>query len=114
MLIKGTIDAGEEGVKVIASEVRALGNASEKPFNEAHFYINVSHTTSECITELNKLLYKHQGKCDGFVHIINGKSEVVVYLGKDCRLEITDKLRDEADQLLGLDSTRFTFNNNDL
>jgi DNA polymerase-3 subunit alpha len=114
VLIKGTIDAGEEGVKVIASELSALGNASEKPFNEAHFYIDVSHTSSELITELNKLLHNHRGKYEGFIHIINGKSEVIVYLGKDCRLAITDKLRDESDQLLGLGATRFNFNNGDL
>jgi DNA polymerase-3 subunit alpha len=114
VLIKGTIDAGEEGVKVIASEVSALSNASEKSFNEVHFYIDVSQTSSERIAELNALLYNHRGKCNGFIHIINGKSEVTVYLGKDCRLEITDKLKHEADQLLGSDATRYTFNNNEL
>jgi DNA polymerase-3 subunit alpha len=114
VLIKGTIDAGEEGVKVIASEVSALSNASEKSFNEVHFYIDVSQTSSERVAELNALLYNHRGKCNGFIHIINGKSEVTVYLGKECRLEITDKLKHEADQLLGSDATRYTFNNNEL
>ena len=114
VLIKGTIDAGEEGVKVIASELNALGNASEKPFNEAHFYIDVVHSSSELIAALNELLKKHKGKYDGFIHILNGKSEVVVYLGKECRLEITDKLRDAADQVCGSGATRFIINNNDL
>lgn len=108
ILIKGTIDAGEEGVKVIASEVSALSNVSEKPFSEVHFFIDVSLSSAEVIESLNKLLIDHKGKCDGFIHILNGESEVVVYLGKDCRLEITDQLRDEADQLLGSGATRFS------
>lgn len=114
VLIKGTIDAGEEGVKVIASEASALGNASGNSFNEAHFYIDVSRTSSEQIAEFNALIKKHKGKSDGFIHIINGKSEVIVYLGKDCRLELTDKLREEADRLLGSDTSCFTINNNEL
>jgi DNA polymerase-3 subunit alpha len=114
VLIKGTIDAGEEGVKVIASELSALGNASEKPFNEAHFYVDVTQASSELIVSLNEVLQNHKGNYDGFIHILNGKSEVVVYLGKECRLKITDKLRDEADRLCGSGATRFSLNNSDL
>jgi len=114
VLIKGTIDAGEEGVKVIASELSALGNASEKSFNEAHFYINVSHASSEVIESLNALLKTYKGKSYVFIHILNGKSEIIVYLGKECRVEITEKLREDADLLLGSNATRFRINNNDL
>jgi hypothetical protein len=114
VLIKCTIDAGEEGLKVIASELSALGNASEKSFNEAHFYINVSHASSEVIESLNALLKTYKGKSYVFIHILNGKSEIIVYLGKECRVEITEKLREDADLLLGSSATRFRINNNDL
>jgi len=114
VLIKGTIDAGEEGVKVIASELSALGNSSEKPYNEAHFYIDVSHSSPDAIESLNTLLKIYKGKCNGFIHILNGKNEIIVYLGKECRIEITEKLREDADLLLGSNATRFRLNNNDL
>ena len=111
VLIKGIIDAGDEGVKVIASELSALASSREQPYDVVHFMIDVTKSSSEDIESLNKLLINHKGKCDGFIHILNGKSEVIVYLGKDSRLELTDKLKEEADLLLSAAATRFSYNN---
>jgi DNA polymerase-3 subunit alpha len=110
VLIKGTIDAGEEGVKVIASELSSLANSGEQPFNVVHFFIDSSKSSSDDIVLLHRLFLDHRGKSDGFIHILNGKSEVIVYLGKECRLELSDTLKNEADLLLGENSTRFTYN----
>ncbi len=109
VLIKGTIDAGEEGVKVIASELTSLANAGEQPYNRVHFLIDVTKSSFEDIESLNILLKNHKGKYDGFIHILNGKSEVIVYLGKECRLELTDELKEEADRILGAASTRYSY-----
>jgi DNA polymerase-3 subunit alpha len=109
VLIKGTIDAGEEGVKVIASELTALANAGEQPYNTVHFFIDVTKSSFEEIEFLNILLKSHKGKYDGFIHILNSKSEVIVYLGKECRLELTDNLKEEADRILGAASTRYNY-----
>ena len=109
VLIKGTIDSGEEGVKVIASELTALANAGEQPYNTVHFFIDVSKSSFEEIESLKILLKEHKGKYDGFIHILNGESEVVVYLGKECRLELTDELKEEAERILGAASTRYSY-----
>jgi DNA polymerase-3 subunit alpha len=42
------------------------------------------------------------------VHILNGKSETVVYLGDEYRLDINDKLRKEADNILGEGATIYS------
>jgi DNA polymerase-3 subunit alpha len=109
VLIKGTIDAGEEGVKVIASELTALANSGEQHYNAVHFFIDVTKSSLEDIDSLNILLNNHRGKYEGFIHIINGKSEVLIYLGKDCRLELTDELKEEADRIIGAASTRYSY-----
>jgi DNA polymerase-3 subunit alpha len=109
VLIKGTIDAGEEGIKVIASEIIPLSDAVEKPYDVVHFSIDVSISSATDIESLHKLLTHHKGKCDGFVHIVNGNSEVIVYLGRDFQLELTDKLKGETDRLLGAGATRFSY-----
>jgi DNA polymerase-3 subunit alpha len=110
VLIKGTIDAGEEGVKVIASELTGLANAGEQAYNTVHFYIDVTKSSIEVIESLNILLKNHKGKCDSFIHILNGKSEVIVYLGKECKLEPTDELKDKAERMLGAFSTKYGYN----
>jgi len=110
VLIKGTIDAGEEGVKVIASEFVGLVNSGEQSYNTAHFFIDATKSSIEDIESLNILFKNHRGKCDGFIHILNGKSEVIIYLGKECRLQLTDELKEEADRILGSVSTRYGYN----
>jgi hypothetical protein len=42
-----------------------------------------------------------------YIHIMNHQSEVVVYLGKDFRLELSDQLKDAVDTTLGYASTEF-------
>ncbi|MCG6534216.1 MAG: DNA polymerase III subunit alpha [Syntrophales bacterium LBB04] len=111
ILIKGTIDAGEEGIKVIASEIIPLGDAVEQPYDVVHFSIDVSRSSAIDIDSLHKLLINHKGKCDGFIRIVNGNSEVIVYLGRDFQLELTDKLKGETDRLLGAGATRFSYRN---
>ena len=109
VLIKGTIDAGEEGIKVIASEIIPLSDAVEQPYDVVHFSIDVSRSSATDIESLHELLTHHKGKCDGFIRIVNGNSEVIVYLGRDFQLELTDKLKAETDRLLGAGATRFSY-----
>jgi DNA polymerase-3 subunit alpha len=109
VLIKGTIDAGEEGVKVIASEIIPLSDAAEQPYDVVHFSIDASRSSAIDIDSLHKLLINHKGKCDGFIRIVNSNNEVIVYLGRDFQLELTDRLKAETDRLLGTGATRFCY-----
>jgi DNA polymerase-3 subunit alpha len=42
------------------------------------------------------------------MHIMNGKSETIVYLGDDLRLDINERLKKEADNILGQGATIFS------
>jgi DNA polymerase-3 subunit alpha len=107
ILIKGTIDAGEEGVKVIAFEVSHLSEETEKPRQGVRFRIDISKSSGEDIEKLSQLLQRHEGKTAGYIHIMDDQSEVIIYLGNDCRLEPSNELKDEADRLLGDGATQF-------
>jgi len=50
---------------------------------------------------------KYSGKYESYIHIVNGKSETIVYLGEQLRLDINDKLRREADSILGEGATTY-------
>ncbi len=39
LLVKGTVDIGEDSVKVIAAEATLLASAAEKPYHSAYFTI---------------------------------------------------------------------------
>jgi DNA polymerase-3 subunit alpha len=107
VVITGTIDVGDEALKVIAQEVVPLSKALENPYKQAHFMINVDKVSPESIMLFNEAIRKYSGKYDGYMHIVNGKSETIVYLGDQSRLDICDKLKKEIDGILGEGATSY-------
>jgi hypothetical protein len=60
------------------------------------------------IESLRRILGKHSGRFDGYLHIIlPDRSETVVYLGDGLRLNISEGIKKDADDILGLGSTKF-------
>jgi DNA polymerase-3 subunit alpha len=112
IVIKGTLDIGgsEEMPKltVMAQEVTSLTQSLENPYKQVRFMVDASKVSTENISSLISSIKKFHGKCEGYVHILNGKSETVVYLGDEFRLEINDKLKREADNILGEGATIYS------
>jgi DNA polymerase-3 subunit alpha len=107
LLIRGTIDAGEEGVKVIASEVSALVEEMNKPFQAVRFLVDVAKSSTDDFVKLHQLLQQHRGKSEGYIHLMDDNSEVVIYLGNECRVDLSDLLKEGAERILGKGSTHY-------
>jgi DNA polymerase-3 subunit alpha len=105
LLITGTIDIGDESLKVIGQEVIPLSKALDNPYKQVRFMINADKASTENIMSLNETIKKYRGKYEGYIHIINGKSETIVYIGDQSQLEISEKLKKEVDSLLGEGTT---------
>ncbi|HDQ04967.1 MAG TPA: DNA polymerase III subunit alpha [Deltaproteobacteria bacterium] len=105
VVIHGTVDVGDDSVKIIAHEAISLSKALENPYKQVRFMIDACKVTSEAIKSLNETIKKYRGNCAGYMHIINGKSETIVYLGDDLRLDINENLKKEADRILGEGAT---------
>ncbi len=108
VVITGTLDVGDESVKIIAQEAISLSKALENPYKQVRFMIDASKVSPETIKSFNETIKKYRGKSEGYMHIINGKSETIVYLGDDLRLDINDKLKKEADRILGEGATIYS------
>lgn len=106
LLVKGTVDVGEDSVKVIASEAALLATAADKPYCSAYFTIDVNRSPEE-IETLCRCLRQHRGKQEGYIKLIEEKSETVIFLGEDMRLDLTLPLRREAELILGVGSIQF-------
>ncbi len=104
-MIKGTLDISgvEETPKltVMAQEVTSLTQSLENPYKQVRFMVDADKVSTENISSLISSIKKFHGKYEGYVHILNGKSETVVYLGDEFRLDINDKLKKEADDIRG-------------
>ena len=110
IVVKGTLDigGGEETPKIIALEVTSLSKSLENPYKHVRFMVDASKVTAENISSLISSLKKFQGKYDSYMHILNGKSESIIYLGDEFRLDINDKLKKEADGILGEGATIYS------
>ena len=107
IVVTGIIDIGDESPKIIAQEAVPLSKSMENPYKQVRFMINADKATPENIISLNEAIKKYSGKYEGYMHIINGKSETIVYLGDQSRLDISDKLKKEVDGILGEGTTTY-------
>ena len=110
IVIKGTIDigGGDETLKIIAQETTSLSKALENPYKQVRFMVDTNKVSTENISSLISSIKKFHGKYEGYVHILNGKSETIIYLGDEFRLDINDKLKKEADNILGEGATIYS------
>ena len=107
LLVKGTVDIGEESVKVIAAEATLLAKAADKPYHSAYFTMVVNRSTADDIEALCRCLRKHVGKQDGYIKLVEERSETVIYLGKDIKLDLNHQLKKEAERILGIGAIQF-------
>ncbi|MHB8090776.1 MAG: DNA polymerase III subunit alpha [Syntrophales bacterium] len=107
LLIKGVIDAGEENVKVIASEVTLLTEAAEKSYSAAYFTVDMRQTVPDDIETLFHCLQRYSGKLDGYIKLVEPRCETLIYLGEDMKLDLSVPLRSEAERILGAGSLQF-------
>ena len=105
VVVQGTVDVGDEALKIIAQDVVPLSKALENPYKQVRFMIDTDKVTPEKIESLCQTIRKFNGKYEGYIHLLNGKSETVVRLGEHTRIDICDRLQREADAILGEGST---------
>jgi DNA polymerase-3 subunit alpha len=107
VLVKGTVDVGEESIRVLAAEALPLSEALDHPFQTARFRFDTLRLADHDLKALRTVLKKHPGKADGFIHLLDDRSETVIYLGKNMQFAPSERLREEADLILGAGATRF-------
>jgi DNA polymerase III subunit alpha len=105
VVIQGMVDIGDESNKIIALDVIPLSKALENPYKQVRFMVKTDKISPEGISALCETIRKYDGKYEGYIHLLNGKCETIVRLGDRTKLNICEKLRREADAILGEGST---------
>ncbi|MFH1079041.1 MAG: DNA polymerase III subunit alpha [Pseudomonadota bacterium] len=107
VLVKGTVDVGEESIRVLAVEALPLSEALDHPFQTARFRFDTLRLADHDLKALRTILKKHPGKAEGFIHLLDDQSETVIYMGKNMRFAPSEQLKEETDRILGAGATRF-------
>jgi len=108
LYIKGRLDIGDEGAKVVASEITTVEEAIKTPFSSVHFMIDTEKSDSETVESLKAILDRRRGNNAGYIHLQSPNSaETIISLGEGSKVEISEEIKKEADELLGPGATRF-------
>lgn len=103
IVIKGTISQEEESTKVLATEVTLLRHFLDQNGwgEEVHLYLNVEGVTEENLSMIKKISAIHRGEAKSYLHISAPDGEVVISLGTEYRLKISNQLKSDLEKLLG-------------
>lgn len=85
LLVKGTIDKDEKGVRVRAKEVSNLEDAGKIKLKRMDISINDSGDSSEQLKGIRDLVAEYPGDCQLFLKIRKGKSQTLIATGINIR-----------------------------
>jgi len=108
LLFKGALDVAEESSRLIVSEVHRLTEYNGVSFSSIHVVFDAQRMDDSQLGSLRDICRKHPGKHDLYLHLmLPNQSETVVYLGNGSKINISQNLKEELEQLLGPGSARF-------
>jgi DNA polymerase-3 subunit alpha len=108
LYIKGRLDIGDEGSKIVASEITTVEEAMKTPFSSVHFIIDTEKSDGGTVEALKAILDKRRGNNAGYIHLQSSNSaETIISLGEGSKFEISEDIKKEVDELLGPGATRF-------
>ena len=102
LLVKGTVDKDERGVKIKATAVEPLSGATQARTCRLRLRLETTGLTYEKIVLLRQALAKHPGACRVSLHLkVPGKGEAVLALPGQYRVAADPSLIDAVNQLFG-------------
>jgi DNA polymerase-3 subunit alpha len=115
IFIRGTVDVGEDAVKIVARQIVRLhstsGNSPSTGAREVHFHLSKARVTKEQLESLKSLLKSHRGEAPAYLHLNdlkeNGKGETILKLPDGLKVNPTEELVREVDRLFGTPVTVF-------
>lgn len=81
VLIKGSIDRDEKGVRIRAREISRLDDASVNGFRRFEICISDSENNSERLKDIRELVSRYPGSCPLFLRIRLRKSQTLIETG---------------------------------
>jgi DNA polymerase-3 subunit alpha len=108
LLVSGTLDVGEETVKLMANEIVSLRDVKERLTRRVHFRITTPGLDEDQLRALKSVMARHRGNCEALIHlIIPNRSETVIGLPENMKVAASDEIMDDAEKLFGYNVVTF-------
>lgn len=102
VIVRGTVQKNERGVKIIAEEIDLLPEARVKYTETVHARLTADSTTRSRLEELKKLLFSHHGSCPFTITLhFPEEGEVDVAINPDFTVRPCRELSEQTTQIFG-------------
>jgi DNA polymerase-3 subunit alpha len=108
LLVAGTLEVGDKGLKIRASEVRSLKEVHGQETRRVHLTLDAKGLERDHLETLKGILGRYQGECSTLLHIVTqGESRTTIKLPEPCRVTPTEDLAMEVNNLFGYNAVTF-------
>jgi DNA polymerase-3 subunit alpha len=102
VLVQGTAQVEDNGVKILADEIIPMDQAEATWTVEIRFMINPARTDREGLARVHGILKRYPGPCKGFIHVcLNDQAEAVISMDDGTRIRYCDNMTREVNAALG-------------
>jgi len=102
IIVVGKVGMDGDNVKIIANQIVSFSEASKLSPLATHLTLNLIEINKEQLQLLKKLIISHPGDCQAFLHlVIPQKSETVISLGNDFKVNPSPQFFNEIKRLFG-------------
>jgi len=108
LLVKGTLDVGEDACKILVNEVLSLKDVQERLTRMVHFRLTTPGLEERQLRSLREIMTRYHGDCEALIHlVVPNRSETVISLPEDLRLQASDQMMDDVEKLFGYNVVTF-------
>ena len=107
VLVQGTAQVEESGVKILADAIIPMEKAEETWTVEVRLMIDAAGTDRDALQRVERTLKRYPGSCRGFVHIcLADQAEAVVAMADDLRIRYCEAMTREVNAILGYNAVK--------
>ena len=108
IIVRGTIQKGEQGIKIVAEEIDLLPEARQKYTDGVHARLKADTISRLRLEELKEILFNHHGACPFSITLhFAGEGEVDVEINKDFTVKPSREMSISVTELFGYNPLTF-------
>jgi DNA polymerase-3 subunit alpha len=102
LLVKGSLDIGEDACKLLVNEVVPLKEVQTRMTRRVHFRLTTPGLDDRQLRSLKEIVTRYRGECDAIIHlVVPNRSETIISLPEELRIQPSDEMMDDVEKLFG-------------